>query len=65
MPYDKSKFRRCKHPVDGRNAYCRGCTKGWHDTENEMKKAINHAKTTGHTVDIYREHWTEYTSHVK
>ena len=65
MAYDKSKFRRVKHGVDGRSAYCRHCKESWYDTEGEIRKAIYHAKTKGHTVDIYREHWVEYTSFTK
>jgi len=63
MPYDKSKYRSIRHGLDGQSAFCRHCNKRWYD--NDVKKAIYHAKTTGHTVDVYREHWTEYTSYVK
>ena len=65
MPYDISKFRSIRHGVDGCDAYCRHCKESWYGSENEIKKAIIHAKKTGHTVDVHREHWTEYTCYVK
>lgn len=61
MPYDKTKFHRVKHGLDGVYCYCRHCDKSWLEKE-DVKKVIYHAKKTGHTVDIYRENWTEYTS---
>lgn len=65
MPYDKSKFRACKHGLDGVFCYCRHCEKTLGFEKKDIKKSIYHAKTTGHTVDVYRENWTEYTSFVK
>lgn len=64
MSYDITAFRTTKHGLSDVNAYCRQC--GWisNDT-NTREKARNHAKKTLHTVDVYRETWTEYTSYVK
>jgi len=61
MAYDKKNFRTVKHGVEEENGYCRHCKKDFTDA----KKAYNHARLTGHTVDLYREHWVEYTSYIK
>ena len=63
MAIDKTKYRVVKHGLSEVNCYCRICGTSWHE-EGDVKKAIHHAKTTGHTVDVYRENWTEYTSWV-
>ena len=62
MPYNKIKFRAIRHGIDSQSAYCRNCQNSKFDT---AKEGIAHAKKTGHTVDVYRENWTEYTSYVK
>ena len=64
MAYDKKHFRTVKHGLEDENAYCRHCVESFHE-KGCAKKAYEHAKKTGHTVDVYREHWVEYTSFVK
>lgn len=63
MAIDKKKYRVVKHGLSDVNGYCRMCETSWHGKSNN-KEMINHAKTTGHTVDVFRENWTEYTSWV-
>lgn len=55
---DKKHFRAVKHGLEAENACCRHCKKDF-DT---AKQGYSHAKSSGHTVDVYREHWVEYTS---
>ena len=59
--YDKKAFRTVKHGISQEEGNCRHCNEDFYTS----KKAYAHAKKTGHTVDIYREHWVEYTSYVK
>ena len=61
MPYDINKFRTVKHGLDEVSAHCRHCD--FHSQNAES--ASKHAKKTLHTVDVYRTHHVEYTSHVK
>ena len=51
-----------RHPKeeDSENGYCRIC--GWSIHGNNIgNKCRYHTRTKGHTVDIYRESWTEVT----
>lgn len=59
--YNKTAFRTVKHSATEEDGECRHCGK----TFDSAKKAYQHARTTLHTVDLYREHWVEYTSYVK
>lgn len=59
--YDKKMFRTIEHGIEGEDGCCRMCK----ETFDSSKKAYQHAKKTLHTVDLYREHWVEYTSYVK
>lgn len=64
MAYDKSKFRSVRHGVEDESVHCRMCS--FNDGGiGCFTKGRAHAKKTGHTVDCYRENWTEYTSYVK
>lgn len=64
MPYDIKKFRTVKHGIDATDAHCRHCK--FSEFEGDVSaKARRHAKKTLHTVDVYRSHHVEYTSHVK
>lgn len=63
MSYDITHFRNVRHGLEDETAHCRMCD--WNDDGiGAAKKARIHAKQTLHTVDVYREHWTELTSHV-
>ena len=64
MGYDVKKFRSVKHGMSDISAYCRHC--GWSCFDSKSaEKARHHARANLHTVDVYREHHTEYTCHVK
>lgn len=65
MPYDIKALRTVKHGLEEVNSYCRMCNYGEQGKQEVVRKARYHAQTTLHTVDIYRENWTEITSHVK
>lgn len=61
--YDNKYFRLVKHGVQDINAYCRHCN--WSDHNlSAVNMARKHAKENLHTVDIYRENHTEYTSYI-
>lgn len=55
-------LRTIKHGVDSEILSCRICEFGGDGTIKEAKK---HAKKTGHTIDLYREHWIELTYYEK
>jgi hypothetical protein len=61
MPYHIKAFRTVKHGKEGESAYCRSCGEILGEG-NVQQLAKNHAKQTLHTVDYYKETWTEYTS---
>ena len=65
--YDLAAFRKVVHGNSDCNAYCRHCSQSWHatDTRNVKEKARDHARKTLHTVDVYNENHTQYTSYVK
>lgn len=64
MPYALSKFRTIRHGESGLNANCRMCKESKYSGDIQGW-ARDHARKTLHTVDMYRENWTEYTSHYK
>ena len=41
--------------LDCTSAYCRDCEKLWHG-KGAPHRGRYHVETTGHTVDVYREH---------
>ena len=57
------------HRMDDASAYCRICSFNMNSIDGKytavIAKAKEHARETGHTVDIYREHWTEITYYKK
>ena len=61
----KNPMRTIRHGLEEISIQCRVC--GYSDTSEKdiSKKAREHAKKTGHTVDIYRENWTEITFYKK
>jgi len=61
--YDIKSFRTVKHGIEDINAYCRHCDKSFHGKSAD-RSARYHARKKLHTVDVYREHWIEYTSYV-
>jgi hypothetical protein len=63
--YNSEDFRRVNHGVskDGYSFHCRMCK--FSDYGKSEHKGRKHAQETGHTVDVYREHWVEFTSHKK
>jgi hypothetical protein len=62
--YNSNAFRTITHGLHDENAYCRHCK--WSKWGlGAGRKGRYHAKKTLHTVDVYREHWTEHTSWVK
>jgi len=64
MVYDIKKFRSVKHGQSDISAHCRMCS--WSCFESTtLSKARSHAKKYVHTVDVYREHHTEFTSYYK
>ena len=67
MAYDINKFRSIRHGVSGITAYCRNCNFSLDSCKdkNVAVKAKQHAISTLHTVDIYRENHTELTCFVK
>lgn len=64
MAYDIKKFRSVKHGLSDINAYCRHCNWSSHAFSSTVNQAKYHAKKNLHTVDVYRERHTEYTSFV-
>lgn len=63
--YDAGSFRSVRHGCSDANAYCRHCkwsTSECLDGKGVANRARYHAKTTLHTVDVYRENHTEFTS---
>ena len=60
MAYNTKHFRIVRHGLEEESCYCRMCNK----TFKNAKEAYAHAKKTLHTVDVYRENWTEYTSYI-
>lgn len=56
----EKEMKNIKHGVEEVNCYCRQCSWSCHDL-NGVSKARYHCKTTKHTVDFYRESWTELT----
>lgn len=69
MAYDITKLRSISHGCEEMNAYCRQCDFSIHGGKKDLSlvaiKARNHAKSTLHTVDVYRENHTELTCFVK
>lgn len=65
MPYDIKTFRCVKHSEKEVTAYCRHCRFSLDSVKdkNVVQKAREHALNTGHTVDVYRQSWIEYTCH--
>jgi len=64
MAYDIKHFRHVKHGQSDINAHCRHCN--WYEYDGDVaSKARRHARKELHTVDVYRENHTEYTSYVK
>ena len=64
--YDIKTFRAVKHGTTESSAYCRKCD--WNYDEGDKVASIKgrqHAAKTMHTVDVYRETHTEFTSYVK
>ena len=56
----QKEMKRIKHGLDDTTCYCRQCS--FNEFEGDVaRKAKEHCQKTKHTVDIYREHWTEYT----
>ena len=55
-------LRLIKHGVDSETVHCRICI---FSGDGTMKIAKKHAQETGHTVDLYREHWIELTYYKK
>ena len=55
------KMRSIRHGgTDDIRCFCRQCE--WLDfASNSPARARYHCKKTKHTVDVYREHWTELT----
>ena len=50
--------------MESETAYCRKCNESKHNG-NVQGWARDHCRKTLHTVDFYRENWTEYTCYVK
>lgn len=64
MSYDIDNFRAVRHGLDDESFHCRQCESSDAGV-GSAKKGRVHAKKTQHTVDVYREHWTEYTCYKK
>lgn len=61
--YDINNFRFVKHGIIDIRARCRHCE--WKSyKKNAAISGKRHAARTLHTVDIFRENHTEYTSYV-
>ena len=64
-----NEMRVIYHKMDDASAYCRICSFSMDNIDGKdayiITKAKEHARKTGHTVDIYREHWTEITYYNK
>lgn len=58
-------LRTIRHGLDDVDAHCRICTFSVYGKSEVSKKAKVHAQKTGHTIDIYRTHWTELTYYKK
>jgi len=61
----KNPMRTIRHGVSDVDCHCRACNFSDSGKENVARKAKYHAQKTGHTIDIYREHWTEITFYKK
>ena len=68
MSYDAEAFRTIRAKRERESAYCRHCnwkTNDYTEAKGVRGRAKYHAKNTLHTVDVYADMRTEYTSHVK
>ena len=61
----KNPMRTIRHGLEEVSCFCRVCKYSDFGKEEVAKRARYHAKKTGHTVDIYRENWTEITFYKK
>ncbi len=64
MSYAITAFRTIRHGENEASAHCRNCKESKYDGDVQAW-ARRHARETLHTVDFYRENWTEYTCYVK